>query len=77
MNLHLEPLRHAGDVKGLLRDDGWLLQQEPDGWLLASHPRVRDEAGARSRLQDLGLLTCSSLRIEFRHLLHPPPAPPR
>jgi hypothetical protein len=32
----------------------------------AKHPQVQEESVARRRLNELGLLTCRSCRIEFR-----------
>jgi len=65
MNLHIQLLRDPDDVQDTLRDDGWSLERERQGLVLARHPNVRDEQDARSRLCPLGLLTSSGLRIQF------------
>jgi hypothetical protein len=48
-----------------LRADGWQLVRQRDNQVTAEHPLVKDEATARIRLQDLGLLTSAALYIEF------------
>jgi hypothetical protein len=69
MNVHFRFLRQAGQVQEVLRNDGWKLERAHDKFLLARHPDVADESAARDRLCRLGLLTSSSLAIEF----HLPP----
>ena len=65
MNMHIQLLRYSSDLERVLRDDGWLLEPEPNASVSASHPEVADEGAARSPLHRLGLLTSSSLRVEF------------
>jgi hypothetical protein len=56
----------AGPLQAL-RGGGWDLEGESDWAVTASRPDVPDEATARSRLNDLGLLTSRNLRIHFDH----------
>jgi hypothetical protein len=44
---------------------GWRLETAGGPDFSAWHPEVRDQAAARDRLNDLGLLTSSAVRIEF------------
>jgi hypothetical protein len=67
MNVHMNLLRWSDDFRATLRKDGWvILAAERKEELDASHPQVKDEDAARSRLQGLGMLTSGSLRIDFR-----------
>jgi hypothetical protein len=68
MNVHFRFLRQAGLVQEVLRKDGWKLERGHDKFLMARHPDVANESAARDRLCRLGLLTSSSLAIEFRPL---------
>ena len=65
MNVLIQPLRHSNGLHQALSADGWTLEPERNGVLYAEHPQVADEVAARNRLHHLGLLTSSSLRIEF------------
>jgi hypothetical protein len=65
MKLHLRLLRKAEELQEALENDGWNLQGETRELLCAKHPEVNDERTARVRLDRLGLLTSSSLAIEF------------
>jgi hypothetical protein len=65
MNVLIQPLRHPDGLHQALCDDGWTLETERNGVFYAEHPQVADEVAARNRLYHLGLLTSSSLRIEF------------
>ena len=65
MRIHLRLLRESEAIQQALQRDGWKLQWEGEDSLTARHPLVHDETTGRSRLQDLGLLTTSSARIEF------------
>jgi hypothetical protein len=60
----------AGPLQAL-RGDGWNLEGEADWEVEASHPDITDEAAARSRLHDLGLLISRSLLIHFDRLRRP------
>jgi hypothetical protein len=70
MHLQIQLLRRPDELRRTLRDDGWTLEADEATSVRASHPSVPDEAAARSRLDQLGLLTSASLRVEF-HRSHP------
>ena len=65
MRVHLRFLRKSELVQAALQKDGWQLERERDDSVTARHPLVEDESSARNRLQELGLLTTSSVAIEF------------
>ena len=65
MRLRLRFLRRTELIQESLRADGWQLVRQRDNQVTAEHPLVKDEATARIRLQDLGLLTSAALYIEF------------
>jgi len=66
MRLHIEILHDRENVRKLLREHGWRLDQSGGQPIYsARHPTVRDEAGARWLLNESGLLTSPALRIEF------------
>jgi len=65
MRLRLRFLRRTELIQESLRADGWQLVRQRDSQVTAEHPLVKDEATARIRLQDLGLLTSAALYIEF------------
>jgi hypothetical protein len=65
MRLRLRFLRRTELIQESLRADGWQLVRQRDNQVTAEHPLVKDEASARIRLQDLGLLTSAALYIEF------------
>jgi hypothetical protein len=67
MRVYIEPLRQRETIRRLLQQQGWRLHQEERGYT-AHHEAVRDEQTARRLLQHLGLLTSSSVRIEFERL---------
>ena len=66
MVVYISMLRWPNHVRETLSNAGWKLDAEDGASLCASHAEVADEPAARSRLQQLGLLTSASLRIEFR-----------
>jgi hypothetical protein len=66
MNVHVRALRGARHILEALQADGWQVRAGGEGALVAAHPQVADERAARLRLAHLGLLTASSLHIEFR-----------
>jgi hypothetical protein len=71
MRVYFQPLgRHAG-LRRILQADGWLLKGDRGDAFLAEHPGVADQAAARRRLDRLGLLTSSRLRIAFLPLVGP------
>jgi hypothetical protein len=61
----VQPLRRAVELRLLLQADGWTLEGGGGDTFLAEHPDVADQATARCRLDRLGLLTSSGLRIDF------------
>lgn len=65
MQIRFDSARHETAVRGLLRADGWELEGPVTGAFWASHAEAADQSSARSRLQQLGLLTSARLRIEF------------
>ena len=65
MKMHLQFLRESGMIQKALEKDGWDFEWEEDGSLMVGHHLVPDETACRSRLQHLGLLTTSSVRIKF------------
>jgi hypothetical protein len=71
MKVYIEMLRSSARLVKALEADGWRLETAHQGAVLAGHPHLHDEAGARGRLNELGLLTSSAVRIEF------PPSSPR
>jgi len=68
MKVHLRFLRQHGELQQALRNDGWQFEKEHDESLLARHPQVPDESAARVRLHQLGLLTSSSVWIDFQRI---------
>jgi hypothetical protein len=64
MKAHIQTLRDRESVSRLLLKYGWRLDQA-GGNYFARHPAVTDQQAARIRLNDLGLLTSSAVRIEF------------
>jgi hypothetical protein len=66
MVLSIELLGSPNRLRERLLNDGWNLENLRDGSLRATHAEVPDEAAARRRLCELGLLTSASLRVEFR-----------
>jgi hypothetical protein len=67
MKVHFEMLQHAADVHEALRKNGWKFDSDQRSFVSASHSEVGDEAMARGRLNEIGLLTSRSVRITFGH----------
>jgi DNA-binding response OmpR family regulator len=65
MMLSIELLSSPDRLREQLRQDGWELEDFPDGSLRARHVEVPNQVAARRRLRELGLLTSASLRVEF------------
>jgi hypothetical protein len=65
MNVHFRLVRGISQLREWLIDEGWRLAVDGPTLLTASHPEVRDQRAARTRLLEMGLLTSSRLRIEF------------
>jgi hypothetical protein len=65
MRVQIQVLQPEPDFQNLLQSDGWQISIAPDGSMLAVHPAVVSEPGARARLNRLGLLTSVKLRIHF------------
>lgn len=66
MNVYIELLRPSEETRRLLNDDGWKLDPAHPEQVHALHCTVADESAGRNRLMRLGLLTSSSVRVEFR-----------
>jgi hypothetical protein len=60
-------LREPATLLSALRVDGWDLHSGPGGSIGGTHPEAPDEAAARERLHELGLLTSRAVRIRFDH----------
>jgi hypothetical protein len=65
MQVHIQSLRHHEAVRRILARNGWRLDREGGPRYFARHPAVKDQEDARGRLNDVGLLTSSAVRIEF------------
>jgi hypothetical protein len=65
MDVHVEVVGRAGDLRALLEENGWGLKEGVPNHFTATHPDVSDQPMARSRLHKIGLLTSGRLRIEF------------
>ncbi|HEX5271808.1 MAG TPA: hypothetical protein VFW33_15025 [Gemmataceae bacterium] len=70
MKVYIEMLRSAAALRKTLEADGWRLESAHGRAVRACHPHLHDSADVRVRLNELGLLTSSAVRIEF------PPAVP-
>jgi hypothetical protein len=68
MHVSIQLVKKDDTVQRTLQKDGWDLQSdEKSEEMRAKHPQVHQESDARRRLHDIGLLTCRTCRIEFRH----------
>ncbi len=65
MKMHIETHSQAAALKDQLERDGWRVDQRQDGSMLATSRDVMQEPEARRRLEHMGLLTSSMVRIEF------------
>jgi hypothetical protein len=65
VKVHIQLLRQSERFRESLQNDGWVVEAKRYNDVFASHPAVKDEVDARSRLQQLGFLTSGSMRIEF------------
>jgi hypothetical protein len=65
MHVEMKILSRPDIIRDTLHRDGWLIKKAHGDQIHAIHSEVGDEAAARVRLFRLGLLTSSSLRIEF------------
>jgi hypothetical protein len=65
MDVFIELLRSGSDVRALLREQGWRLDEQGVDRLLAKHAEVNDQEVARDRLLEAGLLTSPTVRIDF------------
>jgi hypothetical protein len=65
MHIRIQLLRDPDGLRDVFRRDGWKCEDQREGTVVAMHPFVPDEAAARDRLDHLGLLTSSFLRIDF------------
>ena len=67
MHMSIQLLHDHDYVRTTLSKDGWHLQaEEQPNDMRAKHPEIQGERAARQRLNELGLLTSRSCRIEFR-----------
>ena len=67
MHVSIQMLKEDDTVQMTLQKDGWHFQSnEKTHDVRAKHPRVHQESEARQRLNDLGLLTSRTCRIEFQ-----------
>jgi hypothetical protein len=66
MTVYIQALHHPQTTRARLEADGWTLAPADEGGLLACHPGLPDEGALRKRLNALGLLTSSGVRMEFR-----------
>jgi hypothetical protein len=65
MRVYIQMLRSAAKLRKTLEADGWRLEAAHQGGVRACHPQLHDQADVRGRLNELGLLTSSAVRIEF------------
>jgi hypothetical protein len=65
MRVFFQPFHGRVDLRRVLQADGWTLEGGQGDTFLAQHPDVADQAAARSRLDQLRLLTSAGLRIHF------------
>jgi hypothetical protein len=65
MKVQIRIMQSGSDFQVAMEKDGWDLCVEPDGSVVAEHPAVVSEPGARARLHRLGLLTSRELSIRF------------
>jgi hypothetical protein len=72
MNVYIQLLRPSDETSRLLSDDGWKLDPAHPEFAHSLHCTVADESAGRSRLMRLGLLTSSSVRVEFRRVRKTP-----
>jgi len=66
MTVYIDSVRYLDTVRTQLEADRWSFAAADEGGLLARHPDLQDEWALRERLNTLGLLTSSGVRIEFR-----------
>jgi hypothetical protein len=67
MHVSIQLLKNDESVRAALQKDGWQLHsEEQPNDMRARHPDVQEESAARQRLNNLGLLTCRTCRIEFQ-----------
>ena len=65
MVVYIRVLKWSPEVRELLFENRWDVEELGNGILAASHPLVVDQTEARIRLWRLGLLTSSRVRIDF------------
>jgi hypothetical protein len=65
MKVRIELLQPTPEPEEKLRADGWEIQSEETNVFVARHPEIGDEETAREHLDQLGLLTMPTVRIEF------------
>src|SRR5262249_28654860 len=65
MKVHIRVLRGAPTLPARLRRDGWVVEFEADGSLMAYHPEAPTATQTRERLLRLDMLTSANLCIDF------------
>jgi hypothetical protein len=65
MHVEMKMLSCSDIIRDTMHRDGWVIDKAHGDQIQVVDREVRDEAAARARLLRLGLLTSSSLRIEF------------
>jgi hypothetical protein len=66
MCVRIEILHDRESIRKLLQREGWHIERVGgEATYSARHPTITDEASARFRLHESGLLTSAALRIEF------------
>jgi hypothetical protein len=66
MKVHFSKFTDSDSLRAVLEQDGWKLVSRGHD-ICATHRQVPDEVSARYRLNQLGLLISSSLRIRFQN----------
>ena len=65
MRMHIETNSQPEIVQEQLEREGWHVDRKQDGSMLATNQQITQEPEARRRLDQMGLLTSSRVRIEF------------
>jgi hypothetical protein len=63
--MHIETNSQPEIVQEQLEREGWHVDRKQDGSMLATNQQITQEPEARRRLDQMGLLTSSRVRIEF------------
>jgi hypothetical protein len=65
MKVYFQTLRDHEAVRLILVEHGWRVDRPSGPAYSARHPAVKDQTAARDRLNEMGLLTSSVVRIAF------------